>query len=90
VPREHTLNRDYHSHPRNIVGKRIRELRKTAKPRSISQEDLCGRVAVYGVTFTRDQIAKIETGKRRVFDFEAVAIAKALKVSLQYLVSGHE
>lgn len=48
----------------------------------VSQEDLCGRVAKFGVTLTRTQVAKIEAGRRPVFDYEAAAIAKALRVSL--------
>jgi transcriptional regulator with XRE-family HTH domain len=48
----------------------------------MSQEDLCGRLAKFGVTLTRTQIAKIEAGRRPVFDYEAVAFARALKVSL--------
>jgi len=63
------------------VGESIRTLRKSAKPK-ISQEDLCGRVAKFGVVLTRPQLAKIEGGRRPVFDYEALAFAKALKVSL--------
>ena len=59
-------------------------IRKAARPR-ISQEDLCGRVARYGVLLTRSQVAKIEAGRRPVFDYEAVSIAKALKIPLYRL-----
>lgn len=81
VPYRHILKREKPPSPRNLVGKQIRKLRKSASPK-ISQEDLCGRVARYGVTLTRPQLAKVESGRRPVFDYEAVAFAKALKVSL--------
>ena len=67
--------------PRNLVGAAVRAARKAARP-AMSQEDLCGRLAKFGVTLTRTQIAKIEAGRRPVFDYEAVAFARALKVSL--------
>lgn len=69
---------------RNIVGASIREMRRQMRPR-ISQEDLCGRVARYGVTLTRTQIAKLESGTRPVFDYEVLAIAKALKIPIERL-----
>lgn len=78
------VKREKPFHPRNIIGARVRELRSDAEPK-ISQEDLCGRVAKYGVTLTRPQVAKIESGRRPVFDYEAVAIAKALRVPLAVL-----
>jgi transcriptional regulator with XRE-family HTH domain len=59
-------------------------MRRQMRPR-ISQEDLCGRVARYGVTLTRTQIAKLESGTRPVFDYEVLAIAKALKIPIERL-----
>lgn len=86
MPFGHILekNRDRPPHPRNSIGPKLRQLRRAADPK-VSQEDLCGRVAKYGVTLTRTQIAKIENGRRPVFDYEAAAIAKALHVSLPVL-----
>jgi hypothetical protein len=81
VPFGHILKREQPPRPRNVTGKQIRLLRKHAKPK-ISQEDLCGRLARHGVTLTRPQLAKIEGGRRPVFDYEAIAFAKALKVTL--------
>ena len=80
----HVLNREKPPYPRNVVGLHLRKIRRAAQPR-ISQEDLCGRVARYGVVLTRPQIAKIEAGRRPVFDYEAVAFARALKVPLLQL-----
>jgi transcriptional regulator with XRE-family HTH domain len=78
------MKRDKPLQPRNVTGKAIRKARQSAKPR-VSQEDLCGRVAKFGVVLTRTQIAKIEAGKRPVFDYEAIAFAQALEVPLNQL-----
>lgn len=83
------MKREKPPHPRNVVGVQVRKLRLAAKPR-ISQEDLCGRVAKYGVTLTRPQVAKLEAGRRPVFDYEAVALAKALKTPLLQLFATRE
>ena len=47
---------------------------------------MCGRVARHGVGLSRSQVVKIEAGTRPVFDYEAVAIAKALKVPINALL----
>lgn len=73
--------------PRNVIGSEIRRVRLAAEP-DISQEDLCGRVAKFGVVLTRPQVAKIEGGRRPVFDYEVVAFAKALKVPIAQLFTG--
>jgi transcriptional regulator with XRE-family HTH domain len=78
------LKREKPPYPRNLIGPNVRRFRRAALP-PISQEDLCGRVARWGVVLTRPQVAKIEAGRRPVFDYEAVAMAKALKVSLSQL-----
>lgn len=84
MPLRHILKREQPPHPRNLIGAQLRKLRKAAQPK-ISQEDLCGRIARYGVVLTRPQIAKIENGRRPVFDYEALAIARALKKTLPEL-----
>jgi DNA-binding XRE family transcriptional regulator len=71
---------------RNIVGARIRRLRRSAKPK-ITQEDLAGRVAAYGVGLDRTAIFRIETGRRSVSDLELASIAKALRVKISDLFS---
>lgn len=78
------MKREKPLQPRNVVGKAIRKFRKGAKP-TVSQEDLCGRLAKYRVVLTRTQVAKIEAGKRPVFDYEALAFAYALEVPLNQL-----
>ena len=83
---KHILKRQAPSFPRNLIGSRLRKLRRAARPK-ISQEDLCGKAARYGVDFTRTQIAKIEAGTRPVFDYELTALAKALKVPPSLLLT---
>lgn len=69
---------------RNVVGRRIREIRKKAQPR-VSLEDLAGRLAARGVSIDRSALGRIENGKRYVLDYEAVAIARALKIDVAEL-----
>ncbi len=70
---------------RNVVGKRVREARRQAKP-PITQEDLVARLQVLGLKAEQSTISKIEQGIRPVFDFEVVALAKALKVPVTCLL----
>ncbi len=70
---------------RNVVGKRVREARKQAKP-PITQKDLVARLQILGLKVDQSTISKIEQGTRPVFDFEVVALAKALKVSTAWLL----
>lgn len=69
----------------NVVGKRVRSARLNHKPR-LSQDALSGRLAARGVTVDRAGIAKIETGRRYVVDFEILALARALGVSVDWLL----
>lgn len=52
---------------------------------TVSQEDLSGRLARLGVQITQTSISKIENRARYVMDYEAQALAKALKVSVAWL-----
>lgn len=69
---------------RNVTGANIHRLRVAASPK-ISQEDMVGRLARFGVELNQSQVAKIESGVRIVADYEVVAFAKALKVPVQEL-----
>ncbi|MDD3179552.1 MAG: helix-turn-helix transcriptional regulator [Opitutaceae bacterium] len=69
---------------RNSTGRAIARLRHDARPR-ITQEDLAARLARQGLPFNQSQIAKIESGRRPVTDFELTAIARALKVPIAAL-----
>ena len=63
--------------------------REKAKP-GITQSDLAARLQVEGLRLERVTISKIETGYREVTDVEALAIAKALGVSVAWLMGESE
>jgi transcriptional regulator with XRE-family HTH domain len=70
---------------RNIIGERVRIARERAQP-TVTQADLAARLQVEGLRLERAAISKIETGYREVTDVEAAAIAKALGVSIAWLM----
>ncbi|GAI51322.1 unnamed protein product [marine sediment metagenome] len=74
---------------RNIIGKRVRLARERAKP-LITQTDLAARLQIEGLRLERVTISKIETGYREVTDVETVAIAKALGVTVSWLLGESE
>jgi ribosome-binding protein aMBF1 (putative translation factor) len=69
---------------RNIVGGRVRQARLKCDP-AVSQEDLAGKLAAKGIVLDRTAISRIENQSRYVMDYEAVSIARALKVSVAWL-----
>ena len=70
---------------RNIVGSRVRQARKAAEP-PLTQTDLVARLQVLGMMIDQSGLSKIESGQRPVSDVEVVALAKALKVSVAWLL----
>jgi len=70
---------------RNVVGQRVQQARKASKP-MITQVDLTARLQVLGIKIEQSSISKIESGQRPVSDVETVALAKALKVSVAWLL----
>lgn len=75
----------WHNGSKNIIGSRVREARQGANP-IITQQDLSARLEVMGYNIDRVSISKIESGDRFVPDYEVVAIAEALNVSLNWLL----
>jgi hypothetical protein len=71
----------------NIIGPRVKHARRRHLPR-LSQDALSGRLAARGVTIGRAGIAKVESGRRAVSDYELVAFASALAVPLTWLLGG--
>lgn len=67
---------------RNIIGKRVKIIRKNKK---LTQEELTARIQVKGIDIDRTMLSKIETNSREVYDFEVKAIAEALDVSINDL-----
>jgi transcriptional regulator with XRE-family HTH domain len=52
----------------------------------LTQDELAGKLARYAVPLDRAAIAKIENNHRRVLDFELKALARALRVSVDWLL----
>ena len=74
---------------RNVIGERVRLARERAKT-LITQTDLAARLQIEGLRLERVAISKIETGYREVTDVEALAIAKALGVTISWLLGESE
>ena len=72
---------------KNLVGVRVRQARKNAKP-PITQTELVARLQVLGMMIDQSGVSKLESGQRPVFDTEVVVLAKALKVSVVWLLEG--
>ena len=70
---------------KNLVGERVQEARKTAKP-PITQSDLVARLQTQGMKIDQSGVSKIEARRRPVLDTEVIALAKALKVSVAWLL----
>jgi HTH-type transcriptional regulator, cell division transcriptional repressor len=77
----------WYNNAKNIIGTRVRLTRKKMKE-PITQQDLSARLGVMGINIDRVSISKIESGHRFVADFEVLAIAEALDVSVEWLLKG--
>lgn len=69
---------------RNVIGDRVRQARLNCKP-PVSQNDLAGRLSARGVVMDQTAISRIESRERYLMDYEVVALAKCLKVSVAWL-----
>lgn len=78
------VKRTRQSKQKNVIGERVRIARLACKP-PVSQDDLSGRLARLGVQITQTSLSKLENQSRYVMDYEALALAKALKVSVVWL-----
>lgn len=79
----HTI-KNHSGGERNVVGLRIRKARLAHKP-PVSQEDLAGRLAARGIYFDRSALSRMEAGQRSIRDYEIIAIAEVLGVSVAEL-----
>lgn len=71
---------------RNFVGTRIRKARKIANP-PVTQKDLIARLDLLGMKIDQSILSKIENGQREISDIEIRTMAKALKVSISWLMN---
>jgi len=72
------------SKPKNIIGEKVKLARMKNK---ITQEQLAARLELNDVQIDRIAISRIESGNRFVADYEVVEIAKALNISVEFLLS---
>ena len=68
---------------KNICGDRVHEARCRHR---LTQSDLAAQLQVAGIIIERDSISRIEIGTRFVADYEVAALARALKVSVEWLL----
>jgi transcriptional regulator with XRE-family HTH domain len=66
----------------NSLGERIRLLRKELK---LTQEELCATIGI-----SKGFLSDVENGKRNISSANLLDIAKALRVSCDYLLVGEE
>ncbi len=67
---------------RNIIGKRIKFLRKRL---GLTQEELLAKLQTHGLEIDRPMISKIENGNREILDFEIKTFSIVLNVSIEEL-----
>lgn len=75
------MKQTHESKERNIVGRRLRQIRLARTP-AVTLEDLAGRLAARGVRLDRSAIGRIENQNRYVLDYELQALATALRVTV--------
>ena len=68
---------------RNIVGAKIEQHRKAI---GLKQKDLLTQLQINGIDLNASGLSKLEGQLRYITDFELVAIAKVLGVSIDWLV----
>lgn len=69
---------------RNIIGPNLRRIRLAQKV-VVTLEDMAGRLAKQGIEIDRSAIGRIENQTRYVLDYEAKALAVALKTDIRDL-----
>ena len=72
---------------KNVVGQNVKKYRAQ---KGYTQEELCHKLELFGLTLYHSDIYLIEYNKRIVKDYEAFALSKALGVSLDEIYNGAE
>ncbi len=70
---------------KNVLGPRIRNLRRRPG-RRVTQQELAARLQAMGIDIDHTAISKLERGQRPISDMEFLAICKALGVKASVLV----
>ncbi len=71
----------------NIIGKNIKSYRLKNK---LSQNDVCCKMALLGISLYQYDIYRIENGKRTIKDFEIYGFSKIFKITPNELFVGIE
>lgn len=72
---------------RNIVGVRVEQARKA---QNMKQRELLTKLQMKGIELNASGLSKLEGQLRCVNDYELVALAEILDVSIQWLVGKEE
>ncbi|RAV05140.1 helix-turn-helix domain-containing protein [Paenibacillus sp. YN15] len=68
---------------KNIIGTKVVAIRKAKR---MKQKDFLARLQTFGLDISPTSLSRLEGQYRLVQDYELVAIAKALEVSVQELL----
>lgn len=68
---------------RNIVGSRVEEARKA---QHMKQHELLAKLQIKGIELNASGLSKLEGQLRSVNDYELIALADALDVSIEWLL----
>ncbi|KGP77432.1 MULTISPECIES: helix-turn-helix domain-containing protein [unclassified Paenibacillus] len=68
---------------KNIIGSRVVSIRKS---KGIKQREFLARLQTLGLDISQTSLSRLEGQYRLVQDYEVVMIAKALEVSVGYLL----
>lgn len=66
---------------RNVTGLRIQEARLMM---NIDQQELADRLCAQGLHITQEMVSRMETGVRKVFDYELVIISRVFQRPLSW------
>ena len=72
---------------KNLIGARVESARKE---QGMKQKELLAQLQVRGVDLSASGLSKLEGKVRYVTDFELLALADILSVSVQWLLTGEE
>ena len=72
---------------KNIAGVRIKTVREQL---GWSQAELAAKLQLENIVIEQKAISRIERGERLITDYELQAIAKVLRVSVEWLLTGKQ
>jgi len=72
---------------KNIAGTRVKQVREKKR---LTQSELAAKLQVEEVIVEQKAISRMELGARLISDYELLALAKVLGVSVMWLLIGKE